>query len=415
MLLLHVSDTHLGATPHGLLFRHIDVLESFVETIDIALREHVDVYLHTGDFFDRSTPPPDAYMIAYRHLKRLKEHNIKVYIIAGQHDMPRKYGVSPLETLQVFGVVDGIAISEVCRWSLRIEDKDYTIVGIPYSKRRQLNIARIEVQKISNSIPILAAHLLLKELGIPNYDASLYDIPMDYRYVALGDYHGFRVFRLSNGVPVVYPGATEVFKRDEWCDEGKRVVLVDLSSHEPQLHSIKLESVRPWIIGEYSNIVEALRDIEERARRILTTSRKKPIVTMKIKSHSVSVPQLQRELEKLVERGLIEYFFTPEIVETTSKNNVYTDTEIQFETIDIHRILIGILKNEAIAKAVYELIQDPSEIKAKKVLEAILENLVLKKQQESTPRITQTEKDVSHRNEQLKKNRRRSLIDFMVG
>lgn len=72
MFALHVSDTHLGAVPSGLLSRARDVYEVFKETIDIALKEHVDIYIHAGDFFNTSTPPPEAYVVAYRGLKKLK-------------------------------------------------------------------------------------------------------------------------------------------------------------------------------------------------------------------------------------------------------------------------------------------------------------------------------------------------------
>ncbi|MEM2200602.1 MAG: DNA repair exonuclease, partial [Ignisphaera sp.] len=169
MLILHVSDTHLGAIPSGLLFRARDIYEAFKETIDIALKERVNVYIHTGDFFNNPNPPPEAYVVAYRGLKKLKEKDIKVIVIAGQHDLPKRYALSPLSILKDVGVLDHVAIDNIASTEVDIGNTKTTFICIPYNLRNK--IPSLSIPKESRSI--LMAHLLLKELGIPTSEADI--------------------------------------------------------------------------------------------------------------------------------------------------------------------------------------------------------------------------------------------------
>jgi len=366
MLVLHVSDTHLGAIPGGLPFRFRDILEAFKETIDIAIREHVDVYIHAGDFFDRAHPPPEAYIVAYRQLKRLRDSGIKVVVIAGQHDMPKRYSVSPLVFLVETGVADIVAINDVVRSVITINGKEYELVLVPYGCRDRISSVR---PSITNSI--LVAHLLLRELGLPVHDASINDIA-NFKYVALGDYHEHRILRHPTGIPIVYSGATETLKRDEYSESGKYVVLADLSSDETQIQLIKLTSVRPWIIGEYQTIAQAIEDVSRRARSILAQGLKKPMIMVTIKSQ---VSQLAyREFDKLVKQGLIEHYVI-ECVESDRKHPEpmqYLSKDL--EKLDLRATLKSILKMEPLVDIVLELIQDPSDITAKKLVEILINN-----------------------------------------
>ncbi|MEM4849179.1 MAG: DNA repair exonuclease, partial [Ignisphaera sp.] len=187
MQVLHVSDTHLGAIPSGLLFRARDIYEVFKETIDIALKEHVNMYIHTGDFFNNPNPPPEAYIVAYRGLKKLKEKGIKIVVIAGQHDLPKRYAMSPLSILKDVGVIDYVAIDSIVNVDVDVEGNKIAFVCVPYNLRHK--IPSITILKERRTI--LMAHLLLKELGIPasEADISLDLIPQGFKYIALGDYH----------------------------------------------------------------------------------------------------------------------------------------------------------------------------------------------------------------------------------
>src|SRR3954453_17527139 len=88
--LLHTADVHLGA-------RHTDLGEqaaaqrerqfaAFRRSIDLALEEHVDLFLISGDLFDSNTQPRRSVERVAAELARLAQAAIRTVIIPGTHD-----------------------------------------------------------------------------------------------------------------------------------------------------------------------------------------------------------------------------------------------------------------------------------------------------------------------------------------
>lgn len=92
MRFLHCSDIHLGRRPIGSAFsdysnqRYEDYFNAFDWIIKFALENPVDVFLISGDLFDRRELSPDVLERAEGQLLRLKERNIPVIAIEGNHD-----------------------------------------------------------------------------------------------------------------------------------------------------------------------------------------------------------------------------------------------------------------------------------------------------------------------------------------
>ncbi len=371
MLVLHVSDTHIGSSaPRSLPFRYRDVLEAFAETIDIAVREHVDVYLHAGDFFDKAYAPPDTYLVAIKQLKRLRDSGIRVVAIAGQHDLPRRYGMSPLVLLRELGAVDHLAVTSIERFIVRARSGSLEVVAVPYPRRQGVRSAS---RSFKEGPSILLAHLLLKEVVPQNPDASLETLPQGFDYIALGDYHGYRLFRLRDGTPVVYPGATEVFRRDEWCEGGKSVVLVDLSKREPEIQRIALESVRPWIVGRYSSAQEAIEDVRARAAKLVSEGRKPPLVFIAVEGRRDYIARVSYALDALRRENLVAYYHVEPI--RAGRELVGDSVEIasvgESEKLDIPKLVAQVVGSEKLAKLLVELISSPSEQSAKRLIEEL--------------------------------------------
>ncbi|HKG57447.1 MAG TPA: DNA repair exonuclease [Candidatus Limnocylindrales bacterium] len=89
--LLHTADVHLGA-------RHADLGEqaaaqrerqfaAFTATIDLAIRERVDVVLIAGDLFDSNTQPRRSVERVAAQLERLVAARIRTVVIPGTHDV----------------------------------------------------------------------------------------------------------------------------------------------------------------------------------------------------------------------------------------------------------------------------------------------------------------------------------------
>lgn len=96
MRVLHLTDTHLGAEmqtwghPRGWR-RAIDCASAFERALEPAMRGEVDLVVHSGDVFDRSSPPAEAVAYAQRLLSAVARC-VPVVVIAGNHD---RRGVRP--------------------------------------------------------------------------------------------------------------------------------------------------------------------------------------------------------------------------------------------------------------------------------------------------------------------------------
>ena len=89
--LLHTADVHLGA-------RHTDLGEraaaqrerqftAFQRTVQVALDEHVDLFLVAGDLFDSNTQPRRTVERVAAEFRRLAQSAIRTVILPGTHDV----------------------------------------------------------------------------------------------------------------------------------------------------------------------------------------------------------------------------------------------------------------------------------------------------------------------------------------
>lgn len=89
--LLHTADVHLGA-------RHTDLGEraaaqrerqftAFQRTVQVALDEHVDLFLVAGDLFDSNTQPRRTVERVAAEVRRLSQSAIRTVILPGTHDV----------------------------------------------------------------------------------------------------------------------------------------------------------------------------------------------------------------------------------------------------------------------------------------------------------------------------------------
>ena len=369
---LHVSDTHLGAAPHSSIHRYRDVFEAFRETVDIAIEERVDAYIHAGDFFDRASVAPETYILAIKELQRLRDSGIRVVVVAGQHDMPRRRSLSPLALLRELGLVDVVAIESVVSARLSTRSGTLSVVAVPYAARKSISRAPAPPREGPS---ILVAHLLLKEVGIPSYDASLSDIPTGFSYVALGDYHGHRVFRLVDGTPVVYSGATEVFRVDEWSEDGKGVQLVEVERGEARVERIRLRSVRPWIVKRFSSVQEALKEVRALIEGIRARYLKSPIVNITVRlGPTETIAPLQRELDEFVRKNMVLYYEIHPESPSRGLEPIETPSDTDFERLSLEELVKSVVEHDELAKLIVSLVRDPSEETARALFEQLAAN-----------------------------------------
>ncbi|MGC8544742.1 metallophosphoesterase family protein [Athalassotoga sp.] len=92
MKILHCSDLHLGRKVSGSIYsqyfkaRYEDYFSSFRAIVDFAISKDIDMVIISGDIFDKKDLSPDSLEKAEDIFKILKDANIKVIAIEGNHD-----------------------------------------------------------------------------------------------------------------------------------------------------------------------------------------------------------------------------------------------------------------------------------------------------------------------------------------
>ncbi len=87
MKFLHISDVHLGCTRYQLAESPRDFFDAWHDVLmKYAIGENVDFVLICGDFFHKRNVPPETMNYAVAGLQLLKDHDIPVVMIEGNHD-----------------------------------------------------------------------------------------------------------------------------------------------------------------------------------------------------------------------------------------------------------------------------------------------------------------------------------------
>jgi len=98
---LHISDVHLGCRRYNLDERTKDFFRAWYDVVENhAVANRVDFVLIAGDFFDRRHIDPQTMNHAIAGLQKLKEADIPVVVIEGNHD--RHDAVSPYSWMRSF-------------------------------------------------------------------------------------------------------------------------------------------------------------------------------------------------------------------------------------------------------------------------------------------------------------------------
>ena len=267
MLLLHISDTHLGKRQYNLESRERDVYEVFQSLVDIALNERVDAVIHTGDLFDVSNPPTEAEDVAVKQLVRLKDR-IPVIAIPGDHDTPKRRGKVFHEVLQDLGLLRSPSLNNPVEVKgVKFYGRKFTpLLGGPSQDALRQELSSVRPSGKS----VLMLHQGVKEL-LPfnySYQIALSDIPKGFTYVALGHFHTRWQVRREDGSVIAVAGSPDIYREEEiegYKKYGKGAYLVDLSKDEPTIQKIDL-NIRPQdVITVNTQRIE--EDIRERSPR----------------------------------------------------------------------------------------------------------------------------------------------------
>jgi exonuclease SbcD len=333
MIVGHLSDTHLGwyNKEAAAEERENDYYEAFIETIDLFIREHVDIVIHSGDILDTPRPYGTAVRTLIDGVMKLSKNGIPFLFTLGEHDIASVKSTPYPRILERLGIGVYVGNSELH------EVKGLTVTGLHKHRRyeRDILVQRLEAiaSKLSQTAGkrVLILHQCIKEAAGPWAEISIEDIPAGFDYYAMGDYHR-QFIRLHGRGILSYSGPTHWVDVDDPDRCG--VNIVDLSGGEPIIHRVELESVRPKLRLKVNGegLESLLNDLmgrsyskkpclwlEVEARDVVNTSRLENLLREKYIIHELSVtrpapvsqpasspqgPSIDEELKRLVVEAL---------------------------------------------------------------------------------------------------------------
>ena len=216
MKFAHLADTHLGRQKDEKL-RSIEK-EVFQNTIDEILKNQVDFVLIAGDFFDINIPDMETQKLAFEQFKKIKDHNIPIYVIYGSHDSSPN-STAAIDLLDSGGFFTKITIAESeegkINLSFFVDPKTGAkITGLPGLKSsrdityyEQLDRNSLESE---DGFKIFMFHGGINEMikeNLPGADfMPLSYLPKNFDYYAGGHMHKFSDESYPDYTHVVYPG-----------------------------------------------------------------------------------------------------------------------------------------------------------------------------------------------------------------
>jgi len=219
MNFVHLADTHLCGSNFKLKQREEDFLDSFRQVVDYCIKEKPEFIVHSGDFFDKGKPRNNVLLFAINQLKRLKEADIKFFVIPGSHDM--SVDGTFITILERVGLLTNVAKPENYeqqgdKFLMKGEETDSAIIyGVP---GQRANIQRIyqSLEAVpSNKFRVFMFHHITSNvMGTEEFaDIPLSLLPKGMDYYAGGHWHEHEVFNYE-GKPFIYPGSTEYHNID---------------------------------------------------------------------------------------------------------------------------------------------------------------------------------------------------------
>jgi exonuclease SbcD len=356
--ILHCSDTHLDKS-FGIsnlakaMQRREDLNYSFSTIVDYAVKNKPDIFLISGDVFDKILPTNASRVFLTKQIKCLKDEGIAVFIIGGNHDVPR-FGASPSLAIDVLGSA-GIATvfsssDTIQKKILKVGEKSICVSGRSYYTQYEgANPLKDVEVPIESNYNILMIHASLQGLNVASSVPEIAhqnpfmadDIKKGLDYLALGHFHNY-FEREYKGCAIVNPGSTEKLSWAEINDE-KGFVWAELNGSETTTEFIKLHT-RPMETNELT-----LSKTEEYAKGI-----KKHVLDFLSK---ISNPE---KMLKLSLRGLI----SQDQYNQLKINEVLTACNDKFFNLQIDR---KELELEGYGRVFMERIDNPVEAYSKRL------------------------------------------------
>lgn len=249
MKILHCSDIHLGRRPVGGMGaysekRFEDYFSAFEKIAKAAVKEKVDIFIVAGDLFDRKELIPQVVEKTELIFKILKDANIEVLVIEGNHDnvTPGKEDESWIVYLENRYLIK--------RLSYKMEDEglkftafekdDFYFWGAGYPggmvNETLAELHRAIKEKGGKNHIIMVHTAIGNDSFLPGtVDKETIDLFKDnVFYIAGGHFHSYAAYPKDNPYFFI-PGSPEYWDLAE-SQNGKGFIIVDTDSGEKKIY-----------------------------------------------------------------------------------------------------------------------------------------------------------------------------------
>lgn len=278
--IIHCSDLHLDknfniSNPIKAQLRKEDINNNFATIVDYAIRNKPDIFLITGDVFDRVLPSNQARVFLAKKVKELHDKGIKVFIIGGNHDVPkiRQHTALAIDILSATGLATVFSSSEkIQKQIININGKSICVSGKSYfaglDQHNPLKNTKIPLDGDYNILMLHASLLGLDVLSTIPTMASynpfyVDDIEQGLDYLALGHFHNYFERDYGN-CKICNPGSIEKLSWAE-MNEQKGFIWAELNGSNIETEFIQLNTrkMEQQEITLSTDITEINKTIEE--------------------------------------------------------------------------------------------------------------------------------------------------------
>ena len=231
---VHTADLHLGKSFNFTRYfqgfkRSMDLLVAFSQIVEFAIKNKADIFLLSGDVFDKVNPSNETRVYFIRELKRLYDNGIICFAIAGNHDFPKAVarGETVLNEVEAAGLCHVFGDPEAIeKKTIKIRGFDVNVYGKPFNPLQE-TASPLEnfTIKLGSGINIMMLHGAfvngkprgLEELPYQMQQHPIFEsqLPKNLSYLALGHLHRPTIIETKEGAIVGNPGSPETLDRTE--------------------------------------------------------------------------------------------------------------------------------------------------------------------------------------------------------
>ncbi|MBT3866095.1 exonuclease SbcCD subunit D [Candidatus Woesearchaeota archaeon] len=352
----HIADCHIGGWKEEELKKLS--IESFKETTTKIIESKVDFLIIAGDLFNTSIPSIDAIKEVALCMKKIKDNNIKIYIIPGSHDYSPS-GKTMLDVLENAGLC-----TNVFKYNEETKRLEITYHQLSSGKRIAITgicglaggLEKLKYETLSNKseienlqdYKIFLFHTLLNELKpttkdwekVPSEPLSL--LPKNFNYYPGGHPHFIQQKSTPEHPLIAYPGPLfpNNFKELEELKQGG-FYIVDVNQDNTNLthHPIKLkETISLKIDAENKTPEELNLELREKLSHLNIVN---AILTIRIAGTLKSGKPSEIEFKEIIKENNEAYI----ILKNTSKLKTKEFSEIEIKTGSIEEVEDSIIKD----------------------------------------------------------------------